>query len=434
MLNLNHKILKLISDSKKIFVAYSGGLDSHVLLHILVQLCKSNSNLELTAIHVNHNISPNAKLWDDHCRKTCEALKVKYISESVDPFCENKGRSVEEVLRKLRYEVFAKILPQDAILMTAHHADDQAETLLLQLFRGAGPKGLAAMPKKTKFAQGWLVRPLIELSRKELEQYAKENQLKWIEDESNIDKKFSRNFIRHDLMPLIKKKWPGVVTTLCRVADHSAEASYLLEDIAKQDLRGLACPDSDVLNLEGLLQLDFVRQKNVLRFWISHLNLPMPSDAKLNEIIRNVVCSRYDAVPVVKWGGAEVRRFRNILYAMPELEKFDNKIELYFDDNNEVELPASLGTLQLIIPEDSKFEMEKIKVKFRQGGEKIKLSGQTGRKELKKLFQYWDVPSWLRDRVPIVYHNDEIIAVVGYYTVNDIDLRMELNLKKSHKF
>ena len=432
------KFSSLTSSYKKIIVAYSGGLDSHVLLHLLVN--SSIAKSKITALHVNHNISPNSKKWATHCQRVCEKLKVKYVTRDLEVTDFSK-KSKEEVLRNLRYEIFADVLPKGAALLTAHHADDQAETLLLQLFRGGGPKGLAGMPEKIKFAKGYLMRPLLGFSRCDLEQYAKKHKLKWIDDESNFDTKFDRNFIRHKLMPKIQKNWPGAVTALNRSASHCAEAAELLEVLAEKDLEEVALhchprvdgdPEKMIINITPLKKLSLTRQKNVIRFWLGKPNLPLPSETKLNEIIRTVVNSRYDRMPVVEWKGAEVRRFRNNLYAMPPLAPHDNKQVLFFSGKS-LKLPGGLGALKIKTssssppkirgdklsgnPVEFKLNPKKLEVRFRQGGEKIKLPGRRGTHDLKKLMQEWDIPPWQRDRIPIVYYDEKIVAVVGYYGI-----------------
>ncbi|HBS51833.1 MAG TPA: tRNA lysidine(34) synthetase TilS [Coxiellaceae bacterium] len=428
-----NKILDLFSVHKKTFIAYSGGLDSHALLHIMANLCQSKKDVKLTAIHVNHNLSPKSKQWAKHCQKVCKNLGVAYITKSIDADIKSDIHSPEEILRKLRYEIFAKILPENGCILTAHQANDQAETLLLQLFRGAGPKGLAAMPEKIKFAQGFLARPLLNLSREEILQYAQKNKLKWVEDESNVDTKFDRNLIRHKLIPAIKKRWPGIVATLNRVASHCAEANELLEILAKKDLQDIAGKDvQNTLDIKLFKKLDFIRQKNTLRFWLHKLQLPMPSNVKLNEVIRTVINSRYDAMPVVKWFGVEIRRFRDHLYAMPPLTSHDKSVILSFLKKT-LKLPAALGTLKVSIKPGFKLDLKKTTVCFRQGGEKINLP-KRGTHDLKKLMQEWKIPVWLRDRIPLIYYDNKIIAVVGYWSVDSVRFQLITCEEKSSGF
>lgn len=262
---LQNKILSLIATHKKIFVAYSGGLDSHVLLHILAKLTCNRKNTELTAIHIDHGVNPKAKLWVKHCQGVCKRLRVNFITHCIKLKQEAANiHSPEELLRNLRYEIFSKLLPTGGCLLTAHHANDQAETLLLQLFRGAGPKGLAAMPKHCKFAQGCLVRPFLDIERTVLWQYACKHRLKWIEDDSNTNVRFDRNFIRHKLLPVVLARWPKVITTLNRAAHHCAEANELLEVLGVSDLQAVKIfNDKNTIDIKLLKKVSLIRQKNI---------------------------------------------------------------------------------------------------------------------------------------------------------------------------
>lgn len=409
----------------QIFVAYSGGLDSCVLLHLLTQVRRYQPGLNLSAIHINHSLSANAKSWDRHCKKICKDLKVKYITKQVNANVKIKDHSLEEIARNLRYEVFAEILPKNAVLMTAHHANDQAETLLLQLFRGAGPKGLSAMAVKKEFAKGWLVRPLLRFSRADLLEYAKEHKLNWIEDESNTDTKFSRNLVRHALMPIIMQNWPGATKVLNRVAGLCAQANELMEELGRQDLI-LTTETKDVISINALKQLSITRQCNVLRFWLQSLNLPIPSEVKIQEILRTAVNSREDVNPVIAWPGVQIRRFNGNLYAISPLLIHDNKVILPFDIKKKLNLPSDLGVLSIKINKDvaKNYQNKKFSIRFRTGGEKVFLLKRQATHELKKLMQEWQVPPWMRDRIPLVYYEDQIIAVPGFYTIDGLDLKI----------
>lgn len=410
-----YQILSNLTSNTNLFVAFSGGLDSQVLLHVLAQIKKNQTEFSLTAIHVNHSLSEHAKSWEQHCQAICNELKVPLIIKQVDAKIKIAALSPEETARNLRYQVFAEILPKDAVLLTAHQADDQAETLLLQLFRGAGPKGMAAMLPKTKFAAGFLLRPLLAFTRNDLMQYAKKHNLKWIEDTSNVDLKYSRNFLRHEILPQIKTRWPGVTTVLNRSSQHFAESEELLETLALQDLLQVQGSVEHTLSVNKLLALDAARIRNVIRYWLSQLKLPLPSSAKVEQILKTVLRSKPDTSPKVLWHGAELHRFDNNIYAFFPLPKHDNKIILSWDLTKPLKLPANLGTLHAGSNNDLKdFDVTKISVRFRQGGETLMLSGRKGTHSLKKLMQEWRVPPWLRDRIPLIYYDEKIVAVVGF--------------------
>jgi tRNA(Ile)-lysidine synthase len=305
---LSNKLTSL-TPNNKFLVAYSGGMDSHVLLHSVKQL-----NLDIRAVHVHHGLSKNADLWVEHCRKICTDLNIEYIVKYIKiPLGKH---SPEAMARDLRYQEFAKLLGEDECLLTAHHADDQAETLLLQLFRGSGTKGLAAMPERKGFMHGALLRPLLEFSRAELNEYAEQNNLNWIEDESNENIGLDRNFVRHKLMPIIKEKYPSILRTAARVTEHFAEASELLTVLAEQDYLNVQGAKADTLSITKLKKLSDARQSNVIRYWLHKLDLPTPNSIQLKHIKKDVLYCRNDAQPLVHWPGAEVRKFRDDLYAI----------------------------------------------------------------------------------------------------------------------
>lgn len=407
------KKLSALTDKKKFLVAFSGGMDSHVLLHGLVCMRSNFPGIEIRAIHVHHGLSENADQWAEHCKKLCAELGLEFIVKYIDVKEKlTDNHSQEAIARELRYQEFAKILAKDECLVAAHHADDQAETLLLQLFRGSGTKGLSAMPDRRGFLHGALLRPLLEFSRNDLHQYAIQNQLKWIEDESNENIGYNRNYVRHKLMPNVKQRWPGILKTLARTAEHCAQASELLDILAEQDYLQMQGSAKYTLSVTKLQQSNSARQSNVIRYWFSKLNLPAPTSIKLQHILKDVLNCQPSAMPVVHWRGAEIRRYRDDLYAMPPLKEHDTTIILLWKNlEKSLVLPNDLGILHwqdLSLP-----QANNITVRFRQGGEKLTIKGQQGAHSLKKLFQEWGIPPWQRDRIPLIYKNDELIAVVA---------------------
>lgn len=410
-----YNLIKYISYNN-IYLAYSGGLDSQVLLHILAILKEENPELKISAIHINHGLSNNADLWANSCNTTCNKFNIPFIEKKVHvPNLHTKGHSLEATARHLRYAAFAEILKQDDYLLTAHHKDDQAETLLLQLFRGAGPKGLSAMPEKIPFQKGFLVRPLLNFTREDLKKYAKENNLEWNEDESNADVNFDRNYIRHEIMPLIKKRWPSAHISVARAANHYAEATELLEELAKQDLLNSKGTQPNTLSITKVLLLPKARQKNLLRYWIHSLKLPIPSTIKLETILSNVLMSRKDAMPLVAWQGAEVRRYKDNLYIMPPLLKIPKGLILNWNDlTKPFVLPHNLGVLnwQEIKKQNPLIsDKGKITIRFRQNGETIKFSNRYGTHSLKKIFQEKQIPSWKRETIPLLYCDDKLLHI-----------------------
>lgn len=412
--NSFYNSLRALTASNNLFIAYSGGLDSQVLLDVLATLRDDYPELQLTAIHINHNLSLNASLWSQHCQTECDKRNIQLLSKQVNASVKIAKHSPEEIARKLRYEAFAEILPNGACLLTAHQANDQAETLLLQLFRGSGVKGLAAMPSITSFAQGFLLRPLLPYTRNQLQAYADQQHLSWIEDESNFDTQYDRNFLRHNLFPQITQNWPGIIAALNRVAKHSAETSYLLDEIGAADLLTIGNGETNFLSISKLLALHEYRQRNVLRYWIEKHKFPTPSAIKLQQIEQTVLRCRSDATPRVNWHGAEVRRYQDNLYVMTPILPHDNTIQLPWNLASPLPLPANIGTLIAMIGNlNPTISRDKFSVRFRSGGETIVLAKRKHHHTLRKLMQEWQVPPWQRNRIPLVYYEDELIAVVG---------------------
>lgn len=399
-----------------LWIAFSGGVDSHVLLHSLTKLRGEFPEILLHAVHIHHGLHPDADAWSVHCQQVCEDLQTKCIVKKVDIQAHLQGRSVEEVARELRYLALSEILPEGGCLLTAHSQDDQAETLLQQLFRGAGVKGLAAMPDGKPFGKGQLLRPLLQVSRQSILDYARAEGLRWIEDSSNQNARFDRNYIRHQILPLLESRWEGVKPVLTRVAAHCAETNGLLEEMASADWQLAKGNMPNTLSVVALKKLSPARQRNLLRFWLRQLGLQVPSAVKLEQLRQDFLYSRSDATPFMRWEETQISRYRDDLFAFAPLASFDNKMIIPWDIQSPLALPANLGTL---IPEEVFIDRAKlpedaqITVRFRQGGERFHPRGRQGSHPLKKLFQEWGVPSWLRDRVPLIFNREELIVVVG---------------------
>ena len=406
-------ILSSLDPSKNFYVGYSGGVDSHVLLHIL-----SRRKLKLKAIYINHGLSPNAEQWAKHCEHICQSLQVPWqtIKVNAQP---KAGQSPEAAAREARYRAFADLMQPGDYLLTAHHQDDQAETLLLQLLRGAGVKGLASMPVIKPFAQGYQVRPLLGVNRSEILAYASQNQLQWIEDESNLNTDFDRNFIRQQVMPLLNQRWPVAANTIARSAKHLAEVYEVESWFAENELAKLSGSQPKTLSISELLTYPQAIQKLLLRRWFNVQGLPMPSEAQLERMLTDVLHCREDADPKVVWQHYQLRRYRDDLYALPLITNFDNTVVIPWDLTGEVALPQQLGRLavkkiqgQGINPKLT--AQAQITVRFRQGGERCQPQGRVGSHPLKQLLQEWSVPTWQRNYIPLLYLNDELAAVIGY--------------------
>jgi tRNA(Ile)-lysidine synthase len=403
------KILQSYPATQRLWLAYSGGLDSHVLLQSLV-LVRSQLALELRAIHIHHGLHPQADQWANHCQQICQTLNVP--CDVIRVKVRTAAReSLEANARTARYEAIAQLLSANDLVLTAQHADDQAETVLLQLLRGAGVAGLAAMPAISRLGNGWLGRPLLAYTRAELQTYALQTNLQWIEDDSNTDTRFDRNFLRHQIIPLLQARWPHLSQTLNRVASHQAEANELTQYLAARDLATCQADATDELILSALKSLTLSRQRNVLRHWFKKLSLPLPDTVQLQHILTDVVNAKFDRQPVVRWHGGEVRRYQDRLFAMLNLPSFPkNHLSQSWKLPQPISLPLGRLTTQemsgqgLALPAGTELQ-----ICFRQGGEQFHWHGH--RRLVKKLLQASQLPPWQRAFLPLIYFNQQLVAI-----------------------
>jgi len=404
--------LPVLSKNQRLVVAYSGGLDSRVLLHALTQLRDSYTTpFILEAIHVHHGVNICADSWVSHCQNSCEQLRVPLTVKHVE--LGETQASLENQLRDARYQIFAEQLNSGDMLVLAHHADDQAETLLLRMLRGAGPQGLAGMPVQRPLGEGCLLRPLLDFSRAELELYAQQHQLSWVEDDSNVDTRFDRNYLRHEVIPKLAERWPRVRETFSRNAQVSTEAAITLNYFLERELRPVMAQNQGGLACDWLLGFEPALQRNLLRGWLKKLNLPLCGAKHLQQIVDEVASAATDANPLLCWSGVEVRRFKGVIYALKPLAEYDAKAVF------EWTIPQSLslsGAGRLCIEQHAGQGLvvtdgTSVSVRFRQGGEYCRLAGRGHGKLLKKLLNELQVPPWLRDRVPLIYIDNELAAV-----------------------
>ncbi|RON01835.1 tRNA lysidine(34) synthetase TilS [Pseudomonas brassicacearum] len=390
-------------------VAFSGGLDSTVLLHLLAQLAKKHSLPELKAIHIHHGLQAAADAWPGHCQSVCDALGVplQVIRVQVLP-----GASLERAAREARYGAFVEATETNELLLTAQHRDDQAETLLFRLLRGAGVRGLSAIPPQRPLGRGFLLRPLLEVARAELEAYAAEHQLSWIEDPSNADQQFSRNYLRQQIFPALTQRWPQAVATIARSAAHLSEAQGLLADLAEMDLAQAATVSEfdwlgvPSLEMAALEKLSAARQRNALSHWLAPLTRLPDSDhwsgwADLRD-------AAMDARPIWRLADGELQRANGRIWwlsghwlSLPEPAALwpDPSAALRLPDNGQL-------TLSGIIPEGA------LSVRYRQGGEVMYLPGR-GHRDLKRLLNESGLPLFARGRLPLLYCNEQLLAVAN---------------------
>lgn len=388
-------------------IAFSGGLDSTVLLHLLVHLAKTESLPTLSAIHVHHGLQAAADAWPEHCQSQCEALGVPLRVVHVQV---QHGASLERAARDARYAAFNNLTQANEVLLTAQHRDDQAETLLFRLLRGAGVRGLSGMPHQRRLGKGFLLRPLLDVNRAELEAYAAEHQLSWIEDPSNQDRQFSRNYLRHQVFPALISRWPQAMTTIARSAAHLREAQGLLDDLAQIDL-SLASTPSDFdwlglpsLELAALAKLSAARQRNALSHWLEPwTRLPDSDHWSGWEDLRDATG---DARPIWRLADGELHRAGGRVWWVSSGWLMPLSVAGTWPDPS---LPLALpdnGILTLTgqMPEGP------LQIRYRLGGEVMDLPGR-GHRDLKRLLNERGVPSFVRGRLPLLFKGEQLLAV-----------------------
>lgn len=408
-------VLRELADNPHFCIAYSGGMDSHVLLHAMAEYQKQNPSIQIRALHINHHLNSNANQWEDYCKKISQQLGIPFHVESL-MITLNPGDSIEAVARKARYDILQDYVHDKENILTAHTQNDQAETFLLQLLRGAGVKGLSAMPLKKEFGKGYLLRPLLKMSREELKKYAKKNHLRWIEDDMNFELRFNRNYLRHEVLPILCRRWPAVLSVISRSANHCAEAAHLLDQLADVNLQVMQMKGS--LAVKPLLQLTPEQQRNVLRRWIHRLGFSVPQTKQLEQMRNDVLKASEGTAPLFSYDNTEIRRYDNALYISTSSSEFDTSTIIPWNFKYLLNLPCTLGVLQATKKKGKgisvAINIQQINVRFRQGGERCQPSGRKETHSLKKLMQEWKVPPWQRDRIPLIYYDDKLIAVVGY--------------------
>jgi len=393
---------------RRLVVGFSGGLDSTVLLHMLCRLAPQHGR-ELQAVHVHHGLSLNADAWVAHVTAMCAEWQIPLQVHHVQV---GRLASLEASARTARRQAFANSLVESDALLLAQHEDDQAETLLFRLMRGAGVTGLGAMHETSRFVASGksivpLWRPLLGVSRNSLLQYAQQHALTWVDDESNRDLRYSRNFLRNEIIPRLRQHWPAVSFTLAVTAKRLQEADALLQEMAAE--MASTCIDSEQrLLIPAALALSPARQRLLSRYWLQQQTFRLPDEALLERIRQEVMMAREDASPRVGWEGCEIRRYRQHLYAMPPLSavsidwqaKWDMAAPLMLPDGRRLcaETPAGI-----YLPE--------CRVQFRRGGETLRGHGVTH--DLKKLMQASGIPPWERERLPLVFTADELMTVTG---------------------
>ncbi len=393
-------------------IGLSGGVDSMVLLNVLYQL-KTKLNLKLSAIHVHHGLSKNADNWGQVCFDECKKLDVDFSQKKIN-IDNSEGIGIEASARKARYQILHQL--SNEFLVTAHHQNDQAETLMLQLLRGSGLKGLASMPSYDEERHLW--RPFLKLSRDVIEEYAKNNNIRFIEDESNKNIEFDRNFLRLEIFPKLIKRFPQTIKSLGRSADLVAEGLNLNKAIAKEDAKNYFSEDFIKLNTKIFSTLPRDRVVNLIRWWLDKNQQKMPSQKIMDQIYTQIISAKKDAqINIHISSEMSVRAYKNFLWLV-KIKKEKNSYDLIWKGEDIFELPGS-GKLLFKPCLGKGISLEKVgssilRIQNRKGGERFKPKRNQPTRTLKYLLQEMNMPPWEREFLPIIYSEDMLVAVPNY--------------------
>lgn len=405
-----------IDDTSLIWVAYSGGLDSHVLLHVLRHTVPLH---RLRAIHINHGISPNADQWQTHCEQVCRDLGIACHS-AVIPWTAPE-QNLEAQARNARYRLFESFVKPNDVLFLGHHLDDQIETFFLRLMRGAGVDGLSGMPKSRAMGLAHLMRPFLDIHRAQLEDYASAHRLNTINDESNLDNQFDRNFMRNRVLPLLASRWPMYRKPMARTLGLLQGLSKAQSTEMSPELQHRLTQD-DGFKTPGLSDMPREKIYGLLREWLRHVGATLPSAVQLAAVLDELVYAQQDAQPEIQIGGGTVRRFKTAIFftaAFAELVPRDYVLEAH--GNLDI---AGCGRVSLTRTqmEDIKrplirADLVPLKVVFGLTGLVTTPVGRAGSRDLKRLLQEYRVKPWIRSRIPLVFHQDQLVAVGDLFVV-----------------
>jgi tRNA(Ile)-lysidine synthase len=411
-------------EAKCWYVAFSGGLDSTVLLHLLRSLSQSKTSApELIAWHVNHGMQAQSDDWETHCAAVCDALDIPLKVDRIA--VQSRGQGAESAARDARYQIFEQGVLEGDILMMAHHLDDQVETFFLRLMRGAGLQGLSGMPGERRLGEGLLLRPLLEVPRESLLEYARQHDLSWIEDPSNKDVSMDRNLLRLEILPLLAQRWPGYRQTVTRASGHVASALMTLEDNVPEPVTvysTLGDPGVPMQVLtEGAADVAAIR----LRSWLRSLGLPMPGRSLLEEFLRQLRAAGAGSSPRLDCGSYTLQRYRDAVYLLPDFstQDADRSCQLAAGGSANVD---GVGQLSLISASAEGLALspgELVDIAWCRGGERCRPQGRAHSQTLKKLFQERAVPTWWRARVPLVLVDGEIVCVGDLWLCTSAHLR-----------
>lgn len=402
-----------------IWVAYSGGVDSRVLLELAYQYVNTHPDHTLQAIHINHGLYANAANWAKHCKDVCAELQIPLHIVAVKLNL-SSGQSVEAEARQARRNAWKELLPENATLLLAHHAQDQVETILYRLCRGAGPTGLSGMVEAQHFGRGLLLRPLLQVRKNVIDEYASYNKLAWVEDDSNANVKFDRNFIRHEIIPRLSERWPCVTENVLRSAVLCQETVNFMHNECQHILPSVQGSQVNTLSIKKLLALSNEMYSFVIREWLANNDCQMPSRRQVQRLKDEVMLAKHSATPTLNFTQYQIRRYRDNLYLIKHHENQDKSWQ--YKQNEIVKYDIKLNTMHIInLPNGKILSINKTV------GEGILLPNEVNEitiyigshsKKSKKIFQQHAIPPWQRRAFPLLFVRDKLIAIVGLWVRN----------------
>ena len=410
--------------ANKLLIAFSGGLDSTALLSLVKKLSEKRPHLSLRAIHIHHGLSPNADTWTAHCQQLCKQFAIPLIIEKVKVEMHD---GIEAGAREARYQAISTHIQPDEYLVTAHHLNDQTETFFLALKRGAGLQGLGAMQKESQLFGMPILRPLLSFSRSELENYIHQENLSWVEDESNQDNHYDRNFLRNQILPELRQRWGHFDHAVQRAAQHCFEQQQLINELLQGCFEQHLLEDQKQFSLVNFLDYSSQKQTALLRMWLAKNQIAMPTQVQLMHIIDDVIKAKADAAPQFQLGEHIIRRYQQCLYLT---RKFADLSQTCLDLplNQQIDLPDNLGMLYathnatgiLVNWNEKQVQLadtqEPIQIRFAYTG-KVKRQHNRPAETMKKIWQELGVPPWQRNRIPLIFYGETLQSAVGFFRV-----------------
>ncbi len=424
--DFERQIEQFFLHSQPLLIGLSGGVDSVVLVHLLHKISRKTGRYPLRVIHIHHGLSKNANEWQNYCRHFCDELGIPFLTENV--LVQREGKSLEDAARQARYQAIAQHLQPNEIFVTAHHRNDQVETFFLALKRGSGLQGLSSMGQFSQLGDIPLFRPLLNFSRAQIEQYAKDHQLHWVEDESNNDTDYDRNFLRHDVLPILRHRWQAFDQTVARSAQLCSEQQKLLNELLTPVFSENFLPESGALIVEQFTAFSTEKQNALLRMWLQRLGQPMPSQKQLIQIRQDVVFAQSDKNPAFQLGNKILRRYQQKLYLTEKFMSLE-KVCLPISIGEEIALPDGLGNLSLQSDGQTNcfqwqrgtvkivmhlpLTAEPICIRFYYSGKVKQANGH--QETMKKCWQKAAIPPWERQRTPLIFYGETFIAALGAF-------------------